>query len=149
MIIMTSSHRNTQLKQPANNQRTQIEIWTAFWWVLPAQPFYINRNKYRCIKLPVIGGQLGWRYEDIRYCLDWRTSPSMEYLIISLAGWLASETNNRCSISLVTVQFSQSDITSLLVCPLASSLPPPSSVRSDNIFTSHQSYLNWYQNQPI
>ena len=48
MITPTSSHRKHSSNKP-NNQQTQIEIWTEFWRVLPAGPFYINQNKYRCI----------------------------------------------------------------------------------------------------
>ena len=39
----------TQLQQTKQPARTQIEIWTEFWRDLPAGPFYINQNKYRCI----------------------------------------------------------------------------------------------------
>ena len=83
-ISRSLTHDYPDPRSDRNTQPTTVHIrsWPTFW----SQPWphsLLHPNKYRS-KLPVIGGQLRWRYPNIR------RSPGMEYLIISLvmSGWL-------------------------------------------------------------
>ena len=84
MITPTSSHRKHSSNKPNNQRELKLKSGLSSGEFCQPDLFISIKINIDVSMLPVIGGQVRWRYQNIRYCLGRETSPSKEYLIISL-----------------------------------------------------------------